>query len=140
MFMGEYRHSLDNKSRLSVPTKLRAELGNEFIMCRGVDKCVMLFPEKQWERFVSKLNDFSVMEGRDFTRYFFSGAQNIAMDSQGRALVPQSFRDFAGLDKDVVLVGINTHLELWDEAEWENQLATKLNLEDISKGLIQLGF
>ncbi len=140
MFMGEYRHSLDSKNRLSVPVKLRAELGNEFIMCRGIDKCVMIFPEEQWERFVAKLDDFGVMDGRVFNRYFFSGAQSVSMDSQGRALVPQVYRDFAGLDKDVVLVGNNKHLELWDQAAWDEQLATKLNLDDITDGLIRLGF
>lgn len=140
MFIGEYRHSLDSKSRLSVPVKLRAELGEEFIMCRGFDKCVMLFPLEAWTEFAQKLEAFRVMEGRDFNRYFFSGAMRMNMDTQGRALVPQVYRDFAGLDKDVVLIGNNKHLELWDEKAWDNELATKLNSADIAGGLINLGF
>ncbi len=140
MFIGEYRHSLDSKSRLSVPVKLREELGEEFVMCRGFDKCVMIFPLDAWTEFAQKLEAFSVMEGRNFTRYFFSGAMRVTMDTQGRALVPQVYRDFAGLDKDVVLIGNNKRLELWDEETWNNELATNLNSDDIAGGLMNLGF
>lgn len=140
MFVGEYRHSLDSKGRLSFPAKLREKLGAEFVMCRSFDKCIMIHPMDSWQEFADKLAGLQVVEDRNVSRYFFSGAVWSSLDSQGRVVIPQYFRDFAGIDKNVVLIGNNKHLELWDEAAWDAELAQGMQSEDIMSRLIKLGF
>ncbi|MBR6593641.1 MAG: division/cell wall cluster transcriptional repressor MraZ [Clostridia bacterium] len=140
MFVGEYRHNLDSKSRLSIPVKLREELGSEFYMCRGFDKCIMIYPESAWLEFADKLDKLQVVGDRHVSRYFFAGACPTAMDGQGRVVIPPSYREHAGIDKNVVLIGNNKRLELWDEATWDAELTTGLQSEDIMARLIELGF
>lgn len=140
MFVGEYRHSLDSKSRLSFPTRLREKLGAEFVMCRSFDKCIMIHPMDSWQEFADKLSSLQVVEDRNVSRYFFSGAVCASLDGQGRVVIPQHFRDFAGIDKNVVLIGNNKHLELWDEATWDEELTRSMQSEDIMSRLIRLGF
>lgn len=140
MFVGEYRHSLDSKGRLSFPVKLREKLGAEFVMCRSFDKCIMIHPMDSWQEFADKLSSLQVVEDRNVSRYFFSGAVCSGLDGQGRVIIPQYFRDFAGIDKNVVLIGNNKHLELWDEATWDAEFAQGMQSEDIMSRLIQLGF
>ena len=140
VFVGEYRHNLDSKGRLSVPVKLREKLGAEFVMCRSFDKCIMIHPMESWQAFAEKRSQLQVVEDRNIKRYFFSGALPTSLDGQGRVIIPQYFRDYAGIDKNVVLIGNNTHLELWDEANWDAELSTGLQSEDIMARLIELGF
>lgn len=140
MFVGEYRHNLDSKGRLSVPVKLREKLGAEFVMCRSFEKCIMIHPMESWQEFAEKLSQLQVVGDRNVSRYFFSGAAWSVLDGQGRVIIPQSYREYAGIDKNVVLIGNNTHLELWDEATWDAELATGLQSEDIMSRLLELGF
>jgi len=140
LFVGEYRHSLDSKGRLSFPVKLREKLGAEFVMCRSFDRCIMIHPMDSWQEFAEKLSGLQVVEDRNISRYFFSGAVWASLDGQGRVIVPQYFRDFAGIDKNVVIIGNNKHLELWDEAAWDAELATGMQSDDIMSRLIKLGF
>ncbi len=140
MFVGEYRHSLDSKGRLSFPAKLREKLGAEFVMCRSFDKCIRIHTMESWQEFADKLSSLQMVEDRNVSRYFFSGAVWSGLDSQGRVVVPQHFRDFAGIDKNVVIVGVNKYLELWDEETWDAEYAEGMQSEDIMSRLIQLGF
>ncbi len=140
MFIGEYRHTLDSKGRLSFPVKLRDKLGAEFVMCRSYERCVMIYPKDAWEDFAAKFENLHVVEDRQIPRYFFSSGEWASLDSQGRVVIPQRFRTFAGIDKNVVIIGNNKHLELWDEAAWDAELENGMQSEDIMSRMIKLGF
>ncbi len=140
MFIGEYRHTLDTKGRLSFPVKLRDKLGAEFVMCRGYEHCVMIYPKDAWEEFAARFESLPVVENRRLPRYFFSSGEWASLDSQGRVVVPQRFRTFAGIDKNVVIIGNNKHLELWDEAAWDKELEIGMETDSIRDRMIELGF
>ena len=139
MFYGEYRHTIDAKGRLFIPSKLREKLGEEFMLSRGFDKCVCIYPMDEWERFTQKLDDLPVAKERHVRRYFYAGAYEGSADAQGRITVSQLYRDFAGLAKDVVIVGNRTHLELWSLEAW-NEEQSVINHEEVTRELIDLGF
>jgi len=139
MFYGEYRHTIDAKGRLFIPSKLREKLGEEFMLSRGFDKCVCIYPMDEWERFTQKLDSLPVAKERHVRRYFYAGAYEGSADAQGRITVSQLYRDFAGLDKDVVIVGNRTHLELWSVDAW-NEEQSVINNEEVTQELIDLGF
>ena len=140
LFVGEYRHSIDAKGRLFVPVKLREELGQTFMVCKGFDRCLMLHPMESWQKFVEKLEELTIVGQKNIRRYFFSSAFEATVDSQGRVIIPPDYRQFAGLEKNVCLIGNNRHLELWDEAAWDADLSSNMNNEDIAAELLKLGF
>ena len=139
MFYGEYRHTIDAKGRLFIPSKLREKLGEEFMLSRGFDKCVCIYPMDEWESFTRKLDDLPVAMERHVRRYFYAGAYEGSADAQGRITVSQLYRDFAGLEKEVVIVGNRTHLELWSLDAW-NEEQSAINNEEVTRELIDLGF
>ena len=139
MFYGEYRHTIVAKGRLFIPAKLRDKLGDVFMLSRGFDKCVCIYPLDEWENFTSKLDDLPVAKERHIRRYFYSGASEGSADGQGRITLGQVYREFAGLDKDVVIVGNRTHLELWSAEQWEIECSLTSN-DEITQELIELGF
>ena len=140
MFIGEYRHTLDAKGRLSFPVKLREKLGAEFVMCRSYERCVMIYPMEAWKEFAAKFESLPVVENRQIPRYFFSSGEYASLDSQGRVVIPQRFRNYAGIDKNVVIIGNNKHLELWDEAAWDEELESGMESDSIMSRMIKLGF
>lgn len=105
MFMGEYNHTIDAKGRLIIPSKFRELLGEEFVLTKGLDGCLSIYPMDEWNAFEEKLRALPLTNknARTFTRFFVAGATNCELDKQGRILVPQTLREFAGLEKDVVL-------------------------------------
>ena len=120
MFTGEYEHSIDAKGRIIVPAKCRDELGESFTVTLGLDGCLFVYPDKEWESFVEKLKNLpGNKEGRQLQRYFLAGAASCEMDKQGRILIPQKLRDAAGLTKDIVFVGVISKLEIWSKEKWE---------------------
>lgn len=121
MFMGEYQHSVDGKGRLIIPAKLREGLGERFVATKGLENALFLFPPAEWERFGEKLRTLPMASGaaRAFTRLLFSGATDCEVDPQGRILLPANLRDFAGIEKDVVIVGVQSRVEVWSKARWE---------------------
>lgn len=139
MFYGEYRHNIDAKGRLFIPAKLREKLGEEFIFSRGLDKCICIYPIEEWERFTAKLEELPVAKERHVRRYFYAGAYEGAIDSQGRVVLSQTYREFASLEKEVVIVGNRSHLELWSAAAWEEEQKL-ITSEEITNELIELGF
>ena len=120
MFMGEYNHVIDAKGRLIIPARFRELLGEEFIMTRGLDGCLSVYPMDEWETFEKKLRSLPLTNknARTFTRFFVAGATNCELDRQGRVLVPQPLREFAGLEKEVVLTGNLNRIEIWSKEKW----------------------
>lgn len=120
MFTGECEHSIDAKGRIIIPAKYREELGEQFTVTPGLDGCLFVYPDPEWAAFVEKLKGLpGTREGRRLQRYFLAGAAAVAMDKQGRVLIPQKLREAAGLTKDIVFVGVITKLEIWSQENWE---------------------
>ena len=120
MFMGEYNHIIDAKGRLIIPARFRELLGEEFILTKGLDGCLSIYPMDAWEAFETKLRALPLTNknARTFTRFFVAGATNCELDRQGRILVPQTLREFAGLEKEVVLTGNLDRIEISSKEKW----------------------
>jgi MraZ protein len=126
MFLGEYEHSLDDKGRLAVPARFREELGESLFVTRGFDHCLMGFPRQRWEELAQQIGAMTLGQGdaRNLRRLLFSGAAEVSFDRQGRVLIPQNLREYAGLRDQVVIAGLNTHFEIWSRERWEQVLNT----------------
>jgi MraZ protein len=137
MFLGEYTHTLDSKGRLTLPAKFRDELATGVVVTRGLDGCLFVFTNEDWKRFTNILSEklpFTQKSARDFARFFFSGAADIIPDRQGRILLPPFLREYANLDSEVVIIGSNTRLELWNPEGWQKALLdVKTNAEQIAE-------
>lgn len=141
MFMGQYEHTIDTKGRTIIPAKYREELGDNFVVTRGLDGCLYLYPAADWQEFVDKLGHLpSNLKNRQIQRQFLSKAMEVSLDKQGRILIPALLREIAGLEKDIVFVGMMNHVEIWDKvrleqeniAENEELLETAMDELDIS--------
>ncbi|RKI40551.1 transcriptional regulator MraZ [bacterium D16-51] len=122
MFMGQYEHSIDTKGRVIIPAKYREELGENFVVTRGLDGCLFLYPQAEWQNFVEKLQKLpSNQNTRKMQRQFLSKAMEVAVDKQGRILVPSLLREIAALEKDVVFVGMMNRIEVWDKERLHQQ-------------------
>lgn len=138
MFMGEYHHNIDEKGRLTIPAKFRSELGTKFILTRGLENCLYLYSESEWNNIVAKLKTlpFTKKDARIFTRSFFSGATECEFDRQGRINITSPLVSYAGITKDCVIIGVNDRIEIWSETEWGNFLNNNAEkLEDIAENL-----
>ena len=140
MFMGEYNHTVDTKGRLIIPSKFREDLGDEPIVTKGLDGCLFVFPQKEWLAFEEKLRTLPLTQkgARQFTRFFVAGATPCELDKQGRILIPATLREFAGLDKDVVLAGMLDRIEIWSKASWTENNASD-DMDDIAEQMAELG-
>ena len=119
MFIGEYKHTVDSKNRISLPAKFRKELGKKIVVTRGLDNCLFLFPLKTWEansKEIARLGWRS--DARGFTRFMFSGAADIEIDSIGRILIPDYLREFAELKNPIIFAGVHDRIEIWNEKRW----------------------
>jgi MraZ protein len=142
MFIGEYQHSIDPKKRLAVPSKFRNELKNKVVVTRGLDKCLFIYPMKVWEELAGKLGAIPVGESatRSFVRLMLAGATDVETDKQGRILIPDYLKEYAGLDKNVIIAGIYNRLEIWDETKWnEYKKSAEKNTDEIAEQLGKLG-
>lgn len=121
MFMGEYHHSIDNKGRMIVPAKFREVLGESFILTRGLDQCLFIYPLDEWQVLEEKLKTLPLTkkDARAFTRFFFSGATECEVDKQGRINIAAPLVSYAKLEKDCVVVGVSNRLEIWSKENWE---------------------
>lgn len=122
MFMGEYQHNIDAKGRIIVPSKFREELGESFVVTRGLDKCLFAYPMDEWEILEEKLKKLPLTkkDARAFTRFFFSGAVECEVDKQGRINLPQPLRKYAALEKECVVIGVSNRIEIWANDNWED--------------------
>lgn len=121
MLIGEYTHTLDEKNRLSLPVKFRRELGKNVVVTHGLDECLFLFSEEEWKKFSDKLSELSLVQGdkRKFSRFMLGGATEAEVDSAGRILIPDFLKDFAGLKEKIVLAGLHSRVEIWNEKKWK---------------------
>jgi len=139
MISGEYKHNIDTKNRLILPVKLREALGDNVIMTKSVDRCIALYPSDSWAVFTDKINALPEMQSRKIKRYIYSSAVEAEPDSQGRILLPLNLRVFAGIDKNVTVVGVGDHAEIWDDELWNEEVNSGEG-DDIAGQLINLGF
>ena len=142
MLSGEYLHSIDAKGRLTIPAKFRDVLGEEFVVTKSVDRCLLIFPESDWADFKQELKKLPRSKNaRDYIRHMVGSAEKVGPDKMGRALIPQALRSYAGLEKDVVLTGVLDRIEIWDKSVWdENNSKTSDNIDSITEELAALGF
>lgn len=144
MFIGEYQHNVDEKGRLAVPVKFRDDLVKGAVVTRGLDNCLFLYTKEEWEKLATKLASLSIAKAnsRAFSRLMLSGAMDVGVDKQGRVVLPDYLRKYAGISKKVVIAGLYNRLELWDEQAWEkyrtetekdsNKIAEELDSLDIN--------
>ena len=142
MLTGEFNHSIDAKGRLIIPSKFREILGEDFVITKGLDGCLFLYPANEWKIFEEKLRTLPLTNknARTFTRFFLGSAVDGGLDNQGRVLISSDLRNFSGLDKEVVLVGVLDRVEIWDKAKWdENNTEVEDNMDDIAAHMEDLG-
>jgi MraZ protein len=134
MFLGEYDHNLDDKGRLAIPARFRDALEDGLIITRGFEKCLMGFPRAMWADVAAQVSSLSIgqSDARNLRRLLFSGAADVQLDRQGRVLIPQNLRDYAGLKEPVVIAGLSTHFEIWARDDWRDVLDSL----DVSGGII----
>ena len=140
MFMGEYHHTIDDKGRLIIPAKFRSELGTRFVLTRGLENCLYVYQEKEWNDITAKIKTlpFTKKDVRMFTRFFFSGATECSFDSQGRISITSPLISYADILKDCVVIGVSDRIEIWSKEEWEKFLEDNNDkLEDTAEKLFE---
>ena len=119
MLIGEYHHSIDDKGRITIPSKIREELGYDFIITRGLDNCLFVYPKTEWENIINKYRELpNTKDARNFMRFFLSGASECNFDKQGRISITSPLKNYAALIKNCIVIGVNDHLEIWSEDRW----------------------
>ena len=139
MFMGEYHHTIDEKGRLTIPSKTRYELGESFIVTRGLDGCLFIYKRDAWEKLVNKYQELpNIKDARMFMRFFLSGANNQEFDKQGRINISSPLIEYAGLKKDCVVIGVGDRLEIWSAERWNSFISSNEdNFSDIADELFK---
>ena len=140
MFMGEYNHTVDVKGRLIVPSRFREQLGEEFVITKGLDGCLFVYDNTEWKALEEKLHALPLTNAnaRKVTRFFLAGATACEVDKQGRILLPAVLREFAGIEKEAVLVGVGSRIEIWSKDIW-NKMNTYDDMEEIAESMEGLG-
>ena len=136
---GEYFHTIDSKGRLIIPAKLREELSESFVVTKGLDGCLFVYPQNAWQILEDKIKALPLSKSRDLQRFFFSSAIDCSLDSQGRILISQNLREYATLLKDVTIIGVLERAEIWDTAKF-NAYNNNITPEQIEKAMEDIGF
>lgn len=139
MFTGEYQHALDSKGRVTIPSRLREALGERFLITKGLDRCIFVYPLSEWARLQQKLRKLKMTnpQSRAFKRIVFSGAMEVESDKQGRVLIPNKLREYAGIEKDVILIGVGERVEIWSENAWNDYYEeADSNYEELAEKLV----
>ena len=142
MLIGEYEHSLDAKGRLIMPAKIREDLGEKFIITKGLDGCLFGFSKNEWNNFEEKLKTLPLTNknARDFVRFFLSGAIECEIDKQGRFLIASNLREYAELEKEAVITGVGTRIEIWNKDKWKAYNSEEnLSADQIAENMANLG-
>ena len=141
MLIGEYAHTIDTKGRVIVPAKFRTELGERFVLTKGFDGCLYGYSLEEWKNIEEKIKTLPLITGKDarnFTRFFFSSAIECEIDTQGRILVSQGLRTYAELEKDLVIIGVSSRIEIWSKTKWDAYNAQQ-DSDDIAEKMAMLG-
>ncbi|HNR04507.1 MAG TPA: division/cell wall cluster transcriptional repressor MraZ [Bacillota bacterium] len=142
MFIGEYNHTLDPKNRVIMPSKFREKLGDSFVMTKGLDNCLFIYSSRDWSIVEDKLKSLPMTnkDARAFVRFFFAGACECDLDKQGRMVIPNYLKEHANIDKELVIIGVSTRIEIWSKEEW-NKFNNDANIsyEDVAEKMSQLG-
>ncbi|MBL4931058.1 MULTISPECIES: division/cell wall cluster transcriptional repressor MraZ [Clostridium] len=141
MFIGEYQHGLDSKNRMIIPSKLREELGNKFILTKGLDGCLYAYPMSEWKILEEKLKSLPLTnkDARAFVRFFFAGACEVELDKQGRGLIPQNLIEYANIEKEIVSIGVLTRIEIWSKEKWTEYNDANIDYDSIAEKMSDLG-
>ncbi len=142
MFIGEFTHNLDEKGRLAIPVKFRRDLTKGAVVTRGLDNCLFLYTKGEWEKLAEKLATLPISQAnsRAFARLMLAGAMDVDVDKQGRIVLPEYLRQFAGLNKNVIVAGLYNRVEIWDEAKWQSyKQQTETNSNEIAEKMAELG-
>ena len=140
MLIGEYYHNLDAKGRVSIPSKFRDDLGGTFVLSKGLDNCLYAYSTKEWAGFQNELLALRGQDAQKVRRFFFSGASECEIDTQGRVVLPPVFREYAGLKKELVIIGVSNRAEIWDKEKWEKYISdSSFDSEEISSAMERLG-
>lgn len=141
MFIGEYEHSLDSKNRIIIPSRFRAELGVDFIITKGLDKCLYIYTKDQWAVLEDKLERLPLANksARAFVRFFFSGANELNMDKHGRVLINQPLLKYASIKKDVVSIGVSNRIEIWSRENWIEYNNSNVDFNNIAEQMGNIG-
>lgn len=140
MLIGEYEHTIDAKGRLSMPSKLRRDMGEAFIVTKGLDGCLFAFSQEEWKNFETKLKSLPLSDknARNFVRFFLAGANECEIDKQGRFLIPSNLREAGKLEKEAVIIGVGTRLEIWNKDIW-NSKDEEISADEIAENMTLLG-
>ena len=141
MFLGEYQHSLDSKARITIPSKIREQLGERFVITKGLDNCIFLYSGDEWSALELKLRSlpFTKSNVRSFVRLLFAGASEVEFDKQGRIILPLNLREYAEIDRDVTIIGVGTRVEIWANNKWAAYTGdAELSYEEIAENLLDL--
>lgn len=141
MFIGEYQHAIDNKNRMIIPSKFREALGEAFVLTKGLDGCLYAYPMGEWKVLEEKLKKLPLTnkDARAFVRFFFSGANEVDIDKQGRSLIPQNLLEYADIKKEIVSIGVSTRIEIWSKEKWEEYNSQNLDYDGIAEKMSELG-
>ena len=142
MLIGEYEHSLDAKGRLIMPAKLREDIGEKFIITKGLDGCLFGFSQNEWKNFEEKLKTLPLTNknARDFVRFFLSGAIECEIDKQGRFLIASNLREYGAMEKEVVIIGVGTRIEIWNKESWKAYNSDEnISADAIAENMTMLG-
>ncbi len=142
MFLGEYQHTIDEKGRMAVPIKFRNDVASGAVVTRGIDKCLFIYPKAEWEKLAGKIANLSLLQAnsRSFSRHMFANAMDVELDKQGRVILPDYLRAYAGVKKNVVVAGLYNRIEIWDAAVWgKNKETTEKGSDKIAEQLGELG-
>ena len=142
MLIGEYEHSLDVKGRLILPAKIREDMGDKFIVTKGLDGCLFGFSQNEWTNFEEKLKTLPLTNknARDFIRFFLSGATECEIDKQGRFLITSNLREYATLEKDAIIIGVGTRIEIWNREKWKSYNSDEnISADEIAENMTMLG-
>ena len=142
MFIGEYEHSVDAKGRVIMPVKLREDIGEKFIVTKGLDGCLFAYSISEWTNFEEKLKTLPLTNknARDFVRFFLSGAVECEIDKQGRFLIPGNLRTYATLEKEIIIIGVGTRIEIWSREEWKKYSSDEnISADEIAENMTMLG-
>ncbi len=142
MLIGEYEHSLDAKGRLIMPAKIREDIGEKFIVTKGLDGCLFGFSQKEWDNFEEKLKTLPLTNknARDFVRFFLSGAIECEIDKQGRFLIASNLREYATMEKEIIIIGVGTRIEIWNKDKWKTYNSYEnISADAIAENMTMLG-